>query len=56
MEKNTDLQNIVVMISKTDEPFEKSKSGDGWIVVLPNRNVQFYFNADGSFHFLYNTK
>jgi len=49
----TDLQNIIVMLGKSDETFEKTKSGKDWKIVVTGRGVYFYFNEDGSFRFLW---
>lgn len=48
----TDLHNIIFMLAKSDETFEKSKSGDGWKVIVTGRGIAFHFNQDGSFYFI----
>ena len=48
----TDLQQMIAMLAKSDESFEKSKSGKDWRLTVTGRGVQFYFNEDGSFRFL----
>lgn len=44
------------MLSKSQESFEKSKSGQGWTVTVTNRGVQFFFDKDGTFEFLCKNK
>jgi hypothetical protein len=48
----TDLQNIIIMLTKSDEEFEKKKTGKDWKVTVTGRDIEFYFNEDGSFRFL----
>ena len=48
----TDLQNMISMISKSDEEFTKYKSGDDWKVCLNNREVYILFDKDGNFKFM----
>lgn len=48
----TDLQNIIVMLGKSNETFEKMKSGKDWVIIVTGRGVEFYFNEDGNFIFL----
>ena len=41
-----------MMLAKSDETFEKTKSGKDWNITVTGRGVKFYFNKDGSFLFL----
>jgi hypothetical protein len=47
----TDLQYMIVMFAKSDETFEKAKSGNDWTLLVTGRGVKFYFNPDGSYCF-----
>ena len=50
--KVSDLQNIIIMLAKSDEAFEKAKTGKCWTITVTGRGVKFYFNEDDSFHFI----
>lgn len=41
----TDLQNMIIMLAKSEDTFEKAKSGNDWVLIL--KGVKFYFNTDG---------
>ncbi len=47
----TDLKNFVQMMNNSQETFSKEKSGDGWVINITSRGIQFFFNEDESFHF-----
>ena len=49
----TDLKNFISMLSNSQESFSKSKSGDGWVVKITSRGIEFFFNTDESFSFCY---
>lgn len=50
----TDLQTMLVMLSKTEEEFIKRKCGEGWLIEITGRAINIYFNKDESLHFFSN--
>jgi len=48
----TDLQNMIVMLSKSDEEFTKYKSGNDWKIQLNQREVCIVFDKDGNFKYM----
>ncbi len=50
----TDLQNMIVMLSKSNEEFAKQKSGSSdWKIVLPAREISIVFDGDGNFKYMH---
>lgn len=54
--KKTDLQHMLIMLSKTKEPFSKEESVNSWMISLPEREISIYFNEDDSLNFIKNKK
>lgn len=54
----TDLQQMLIMLAKTDEPYERvrTKMHSGSIsekITITGRNVEINFKDDGSLHYFY---
>ena len=52
----TDLKTFLIMISNSNESFEKRKSGNDWLVKITNREIEFYFDKDEKFKFCCTSK
>ncbi len=48
----TDLQTMIVMLSKSNETFSKYKSGDDWKITFSTREVYILFDKDGNFKYI----
>jgi hypothetical protein len=47
-----DLQNMIMMLSKSDEEFRKYRSGDDWKIQLSKVEVFIVFDKDGNFLYM----
>jgi hypothetical protein len=53
----TDIQNLVIMLSKTDEEFVKKKDINGdWEVSVDSKDFTMTFNKDGSLKSVWNNR
>jgi len=48
MNNMTDLQNMILMLSKSDVEFTKYRSGNDW-KIQKNKEVYILFDKDGNF-------
>ena len=52
----TDLQQLLAMLLKSNESFNKELRGNDWCVNITGRDIEFYFSHEGEFKFCYNSK
>ena len=48
----TDLQQTILMFSKSRELFEKAKNNKDWKLIVTERGITFYFDENENFKFI----